>query len=194
MAPEVLPTKYRKKTITVQDMLVVDMFAYGMLLHALLNPGTEPFFRELEEDDFRESFEVSDVNAIADVYNNEEYARFWDKFIRPQMECWGRLMWVYLDCAQINPERRPTPSAVIDVLNCWSNPRVLKYSQQSSILMQDREFAQRMHDNEPTRGEEVENDGINACVFLALKICFSFEQCDNEIGGLIITTVILHYQ
>ena len=165
-------------------MLVVDMFAYGMLLHALLNPGTEPFFREIEEDDFfRESFEVSDVAAIANVYNNEKFAKFWEKFATPQMECWGRLMWVYLDCAQINPERRPTPSTVIDILNCVPTSRILKYSQQSSILKEDRKYAQRIHDNEPTCDEEIENDGINACVFLALKICYSFEQSDNEIGG-----------
>ena len=78
---------------------------------------------------------------------NSECLRNMRKFARNlllQMECWGRSMWVYLVCAQINPERTPTPSTVIDVLNCESNPFVLKYSRQYSIVMQDRIYAQRI--------------------------------------------------
>ena len=112
-----------------------------------------------------QEFERSDVAAVGEMHDNGQYASFSESLIDPQMQNWGRLVWIYLDCAKMNPEKRPTLSVVKNVLSSYCNTVPLKYSQQSAIVMNDEEFARSVELGSLNAATKVVNHGINACAF-----------------------------
>ena len=116
MAPELLPTTYRKRTLTINDMMSADIFSFGLLVHALINLN-EPFMIEVVEDQsFAEDFEISDIKVIGECYDNGKYPKFSNQLIKHQMFHWGRLLWVYFECLELVPDKRPTPDDIVRLM------------------------------------------------------------------------------
>ena len=116
MAPEILlESEISRAGATVEDLLVVDMWAYGMLLYNLLNPCRhhpyEEVLRQEETGDTKDTI----IRFLRDgrrLSPSEKYAE------RCQPD-WRNVWNLYEACAPFQPRDRPDARNRLQLLTSW---------------------------------------------------------------------------
>ena len=116
MAPEVL-AKGCMTSASVEDLMKADIWAYGLVVFSLTNPG------------LKHPFEVNMLTCIGtytllqclEVFCREEEAdRTQVKYASKQKNDWKKLVEVYEACTEFNRFKRPEIKRVLDLLNASS--------------------------------------------------------------------------
>ena len=116
MAPDILlGSEISRAGATVEDLLVVDMWAYGMLLYSLLNPclhhSYEEVLKQQETGDTKDKI-IRFVRDGKRLSPSEKYAE------RCQLQ-WRNVWNLYEACARFQPRDRPDARKALQLLTSW---------------------------------------------------------------------------
>ena len=118
MAPEFLAKGCRLTSASAEDLMKADIWAYGLVVFSLTNPG------------LKHPFEVNMLTCIGtytplqclEVFCREEEAeiRIEVKYASKQKNDWKKLVEVYEACTEFDRFKRPEIKRVLDLLNANS--------------------------------------------------------------------------
>ena len=133
IAPELVPGERKLEKASVSDFMRADIWSFGLVLHALMNPGSPPMYAEIEEycdqaDDFINSFLI----PVTKFYANNHAPSMMEEYQQLRARHWGRVFVAYIKCTHMDATKRITALEAVDMLG---SPVVqsFSYSQMSAI-------------------------------------------------------------
>lgn len=117
MAPEILLTDSEVMTegATIEDLKLVDMWAYGMVLFAVINPCLQfPFEIDIERRTGPRTDDAKEI--ILDFFKKGMKPAASDKYSTRQQSDWVNIWKMYDACTNYAPRKRPRAAEVIDIL------------------------------------------------------------------------------
>jgi serine/threonine protein kinase len=109
MAPELLVNDFQLPAASVEDLKKADIWAYGMVLFNLINPGLKHLFqiniKMKQAGTSLEEFLKAKQKPIAQK-----------KYVLKQSNEWKRLAEIYEACTEFEPSLRPSAKDVFDSL------------------------------------------------------------------------------
>ena len=172
MAPEVINTTGRPTQISERELKEADIWSLGMLLFCLINPGCKVPFQ---------------LEAKNHAVQHGQWQQYFKKMITsnerptqdPHYDGLRATAWVseeeaFQKCTVKDPSLRPSLSDVSNILNDEDKSESYPLNNHQGTALE------RAHDNFIRQNEVAKsqkefiapsNDGTNACIFLALKIC-----------------------
>lgn len=178
MAPEIQTA--RLTTASQDDLKMADIWSLGMVAYSMINPNLlRPYCEESE--------------SLGTAFNSEILKFFMQqqrlpkhntKYEALQVTEWWQLEETFHLCTQFDPNLRPTAVEVLsmltDDLESSLVVKSLKVSQNTALEISDSKLALQLGGNEGSldvfEQPFPENDGTNACVFLAIGIGDAFLQ------------------
>ena len=174
MAPEIINGKLQKASIT--DLKKTDVWSLGLLSFALINPNlSTPYHKVIKELDVEFS-----LDAMKEIMVNQRLPVYDNKYESIRVAEWWQAEELFSRCCTFDPDIRPSVEELVPIVNI-NDPEAslditsLSLSQNSAleitneIILQKPAIATGYLDHEM----RPENDGTNACTFLALAICDS---------------------
>lgn len=170
MPPECLLAK--KRSSNTDELIMGDIWSYGMLLFSLINPDlASPFMYEIINDSQFDPFRVDAY--VANLLTLEKKPTMSNKYEIKRSRYWYKLQYLYNLCSNFNLYKRPCAETIVEIINDGNATVVnLRNSQETALVTQDSNLALNMQ----TSGKAnisfhaPENDGTNSCTFLCLKI------------------------
>jgi serine/threonine protein kinase len=176
MAPEIITGKLQKASIT--DLKKTDIWSLGVLSFAVINPNLNTPYRKVIDElgvDFG-------LDAMKEIMVNQNLPVYDNKYESIRVVEWWQAEELFSRCCTFNPDLRPSVEELVPVVNI-NDPEAslditsLGLSQNSALEMANDMILQQPLMTTPTGylDDETrpENDGTNACTFLALAICDS---------------------
>jgi serine/threonine protein kinase len=175
MAPEIHNRKLQQASIT--DLKKTDVWSLGLLSFSVINPNLSSPYRKVIEElgvDFS-------LDTMKEIMTDEKLPVHDNKYESIRVAEWWQAEELFSRCCRFDPELRPSIEELIPIVNI-NDPEAslditqLSVSQSSALEIADELISQQAvinagqdlaHENRP------ENDGTNACTFLALAICDS---------------------
>lgn len=201
MSPQIILPELRPVQATIEDLKASDVWALGMVFFVVANPSFKyPYMEEIEQESI--SFPVKkSKNILEDLIRQQRRPHFSPKYEILQATSWKHTIELHEMCTDFNKEKRIT---TIDTVCSFIRDTEVavpcdqynfQVSQGSALEQHHQGMAQKIAIGVDIRSTEasrsVVNDGTNACIFLALKICDAIlsrtEKNDNlgeEISGL----------
>ncbi len=208
MAPEILVNDFQLPVASLDDLKRVDMWAYGMVLFNLINPGLKhPFQINMQTNQFAGKTPSQLLEKFA---RSKEKPIHQQKYAEKQASEWWCLVNIYESCTVFEPSLRPSAEDVINILSkvrnlttqreadtaseevavCESKQIHLRVCQTSFIESRDRHVAaeQQLIENSPSSSPSdmystercLRDDGTNTCAFLCLKIAHNIFTNSNS--------------
>jgi serine/threonine protein kinase len=174
MAPEITTGKLQNAGQT--DLKRTDIWSLGMLAYTLLNPNVlYPYCKEANA-----TSGLLSESKLKSFMDNEQLLTHDEKYELMRITEWWQIAEVFKMCTKFRPTERPDASEIVKELNPGDPEASLtikgfRVSQNTALDNADCETANRIHAEVGTPGSKTDgqlpdNDGTNACVFLALKI------------------------
>ena len=187
MAPEIHTG--RLTNASQKDLKMADIWSLGIIAYSMINPNLSCPYRQESE-----SLETVFNSGIMKLFMQQQRLPKHDtKYEALRVTEWWQLEEIFHLCAKFEPNFRPTASEVsyrltADLKSCLVL-KSLKISQNTALEVADCELAFQLHDTNkrcPTSQEQPipENDGTNACVFLAMGIGDAFLQRVQQPGNV----------
>ena len=159
----------------------MDTWAYGMILFVLANPTLKyPYEKELILEKERNALTPA-VDALQDILRRSQRPKCSEQYEVQQATVWNDILQLHQQCTDFDESRRiismkdvvsKLESAPLSSLCHYFN---LRNSQSTAVEVKDQEVAEMLTrgvaSSSTVQDDAVPNDGTNACVFLALKIC-----------------------
>ncbi len=174
MAPEIINGKLQKASIT--DLKKTDVWSLGLLSFAAINPNlNNPYCKVIE--DLGVEF---GLDTMKEIMVNQKLPVYDNKYESIRVAEWWQAEELFSRCCTFDPDLRPSIEELVPVVNI-NDPEAsldiisLGLSQNSALEMANEIILQQPvittgYLDDQTRPE---NDGTNACTFLALAICDS---------------------
>ncbi len=174
MAPEIINGKLQKASIT--DLKKTDVWSLGLLSFAAINPNlNNPYCKAIE--DLGVEF---GLDTMKEIMVNQKLPVYDNKYESIRVAEWWQAEELFSRCCTFDPDLRPSIEELVPVVNI-NDPEAsldiisLGLSQNSALEMANEIILQQPvittgYLDDQTRPE---NDGTNACTFLALAICDS---------------------
>ena len=185
MAPELLNSTL--KSASLEDLKKTDIWSLGILAYAAINPNLiNPYYKEAE---------VLDSPLTMDtmkLFVREKQLPSHDpKYESHRITEWWQIDEIFEMCAKFEPSLRPSTSEIVQVLSCQNLEESLlvkcfNVSQSTAVEKKDSKIAKKLQASKiaeidvSTGPDVIENDGTNACAFLALRVCDIFLQNVKE--------------
>lgn len=181
MAPEILVEKLRITGATISDLFLVDIWALGMIIFAMINPNLKHPFR-LE---IRSAGSISSQEGlkkfICSQLSQRKHPLPDKKYEVERATVWIGLESVYRGCVDFDRTSRLSLKDAGEILS-EDNERAshdldvfpLKVSQATAVQQFDERIAIELNETERKDPQQLEssltNDGTNACSFFSVKI------------------------
>jgi serine/threonine protein kinase len=182
MAPELLVKGIRLNEASLEDLKKADIWAYGMIVFSVINPGLKhPFELCMLE----ERISQGPLEALEKLMKFKTRPKSQEKYATKQAGEWSGLNKVYETCASFHAASRPDMDGIVTMLmtekdeanNVPTHYEMhLAVSQSSFLEDRDKEIAAQMqagfsnpfdfHDEAMV----IDVDATNACSFLCIKI------------------------
>ena len=193
MAPELLVNELRPKEASIADLLKADVWAFGMVIFNVINPGLQhPYEINIEKCTTETSLDI-----LQEFLKNDEKPIFQSKYESFHQGEWAGLKRIYQTCTAIESSSRPLMVEVIKMI-CREKQTTrntslsqegslaeihLKVSQTTAVENVDREL-QKTHDGNYEQSTcytnlEIPDDATNACAFLAILIAHELRELEN---------------
>lgn len=181
MAPELFVKEFQLPSASLEDLKKADVWAYGMIVFCLANPGLKhPFDINMRAKDRSEN----PLDLLKKLTKSKEKPISQPKYAARQAGEWRDLLRIYESCTEFLPSLRPNIKDVIKDIRSKSSsgPQEveknlvihLKVSQSSFLESFDANIAAQIQDGTTNRTDATVNaslnDGTNACSFLCIKI------------------------
>lgn len=183
MAPEILLPEERPKAATIDDLKAADLWALGMVIFCVINPGIcYPYAGEMREVLKKSPFK-GPREVLEDFLREKQVPLPLEKYQIKHATCWWAEEALLQNLTDFDPMNSvisiETTKEIYRNLNttvpCYI--RNLPVNQLSSLEHKHEELAQRFNRScfsaQLDTEVNVPNDGTNSCVLLALKICDS---------------------
>ena len=200
IAQELLVEEFQLPVATFDDLKKADMWAYGMVLFSLTNPGLKhPFQINMEKSQYAGK---TPLQLLEMFVKSKEKPKEQSKYEEKQNVEWQLLVKLYRSCTNFNPSLRPSTRKVITMfendkktiaalsvdvtsenvvlLENTSHEIHLKISQSSFIENLDGNIVGEMHNSDSNKNwsssdtillqVNLAGDGKNVRAFLCLKI------------------------
>ena len=178
MSPEILLPEKNVCPASIPDLMLADIWAVGMIFFNLVNPSLKcPYLTEIRAAELPGNIENVKMFVSEQLRNNVKPAMD-QKYEAQRATVWRNLEAAYLACTTFANQERPSLEAIKEILHkeqdfhtdcecCYQ----LKVSQSSALEIKDAEVAANCANGKSAPGFlQVQNDGTNACAFLAIKI------------------------
>ena len=182
MAPELLVGDIQLPFANLEDLKRADMWALGMTLFVLLNPGSKyPYKREFEQPrDHRKSM----IDQLEILLKNQQHPVEPLKYQHQHSTNWYTIYKIYEACTSFDARARPDVSTVLKMLDQdykdTSINHHLRGSQASALEYHDEMVARNVqhgkHTSDIVAAPPIHNDGTNACAFLSVMIAHKIHQ------------------
>ena len=162
---------------TIEDMKNADVWSFGMTLHCLINPGIDHPY----------SYNCSEIGrkltlkTLIEYVKDEKLPKHEPKYEYLRVLEWWQINEVLLACLSFDSNCRPSASEMETLLSASQSYDAsltfypLSVSQSTALEEADKKLAQKIGSifKEPQLQHVAtpENDGTNACAFIALAIC-----------------------
>lgn len=171
------------KNATLADLKRTDIWSLGMLAYAIINPNLQhPYCKEAE----KARGQLFD-HTLKSFMKREQLPTHDTKYETHRITEWWQIEEIFNTCAKFEANERPAASKIAKDLNLDNpeaslNIKCCSISQNTALENADSEAQKRMQNCEASDvcEERPENDGTNACVFLALRICDFLMQIWNK--------------
>ncbi len=115
MAPEILANDFQLPVASLDDLKRVDMWAYGMVLFNLINPGLKhPFQINMQTNQFVGKTPLQLLEKFARSKEKPIHQR---KYAEKQASEWQCLANIYESCTVFEPSLRPSAEDVTNILS-----------------------------------------------------------------------------
>eukprot|EP00112_Aurelia_sp_Birch-Aquarium-sp1_P005669 Seg1645.4 transcript_id=Seg1645.4/GoldUCD/mRNA.D3Y31 product="putative serine/threonine-protein kinase" protein_id=Seg1645.4/GoldUCD/D3Y31 len=184
MAPEILLPEERPKAATIDDLKAADLWALGMVIFCVINPGIcYPYAGEMSLKVLKKSPFKGPREVLEDFLREKQVPLPLEKYQIKHATCWWAEEALLQNLTDFDPMNSvisiETTKEIYRNLNttvpCYI--RNLPVNQLSSLEHKHEELAQRFNRScfsaQLDTEVNVPNDGTNSCVLLALKICDS---------------------
>ena len=115
MAPEILVNDFQLPVASLDDLKRVDMWAYGMVLFNLINPGLKhPFQINMQTNQFAGKTPLQLLEKFARSKEKPIHQR---KYAEKQASEWQCLANIYESCTVFEPSLRPSAKDVTNILS-----------------------------------------------------------------------------
>jgi hypothetical protein len=196
MAPELLVKDLRLREASLTDMINADIWAYGMVVFNIINPGLKhPYENNLENCcagdaplHVLQRFAKENVMPVAQP-----------KYALRQKEEWAGLKKIYETCATISPSSRPSMTEVFKLVQAERKSTTitsslqrnsmdvhLKVSQATAISNVDQELQK---EQENVGDQDIQDDATNACAFLTVLMAHELHEANEMSWDDLVTTV-----
>ena len=182
MAPELLVKEFRLNEASVEDLKKADIWAYGMIVFSVINPGLKhPFKLCMLEDRISQG----PLEALEKLIKSRTRPKPQEKYVTKQAGEWSGLTKVYETCVTFETASRPNMDGIVKMLmrekdeanDVASHYKIhLRVSQSSFLEDRDKEIAARIQAgfSNPTdfhaEAMAIDADATNGCAFLCIKI------------------------
>ena len=216
MAPEIVLPEQRPKAATMDDLKAADLWALGMVIFCVINPGVcFPYAGEMREVLKRSPLKGS-REALEDFLRDKKIPIPLEKYHMKHATCWWAEEALHHRLTEFDQMKRVV--SIETAREVYRNTTVpcyiinLPVNQLSSLQHKHEELAQKFNKLGSSAqlntevNVNVPNDGTNSCVFLSLKICDSImdlsarkmlqdynQKAIGEQIGEIATTIIQEY-
>ncbi|CAB4017313.1 Mitogen-activated kinase kinase kinase A [Paramuricea clavata] len=193
MAPELLVNELQLKEASLADLIMADVWAYGMVVFNIINPGLKhPYELNIENCCVRDT----PLNMLQGFAKEKEMPVAQHKYESHHQGEWANLKIIYESCTTICPSSRPSMKEVVNMMRAdkrsttssSSTPHGnateihLRISQASAIGNVDQELLkgqeiindQSVYHAEP----EIPGDATNACAFLTILIAHELHESE----------------
>lgn len=161
------------------DLKKPDIWSLGILAYAVINPNLiNPYYKEADALGSPLTMEIMKSFMQSQLFPTHDA-----KYELHRVTLWWQIEEIFNSCAKFDPSERPAISEIAQGLNVKDLEeslivKGLNISQNTALENADSDVAHRIQYNTSDLLEmdhEIpQNDGTNACVFLALKICDIF--------------------
>ncbi|KAK3701238.1 hypothetical protein QZH41_003200 [Actinostola sp. cb2023] len=182
MAPELLVGDIQLPFANLEDLKRADMWALGMTLFVLLNPGTKyPYKREFEQPrDHRKSV----IDQLEILLKNKQHPVELLKYQHQHSTNWYTIYKIYEACTSFDARARPDVSTVLKLLDQENRDTSINHhlhgSQASALEYHDEMVARNIqrgkHASDIVAAPPIHSDGTNACAFLSMMIAHKIHQ------------------
>ncbi len=177
MAPEIHTG--RLAGASQDDLKMADIWSLGILAYAMVNPNLSyPYWKECESSDA-----MLNEDVMKDFMQKHQLPSHDPKYEVLRATEWWIIEDIYDLCAKFDPSLRPTALHVLRTVGFEESLVIqkLRVSQSSAIEQADLNFALNVNDISSTKNLNEhqippQNDGTNACTFLAISIGDAFMQ------------------
>ena len=175
---------------TIEDMKNADVWSFGMTLHCLINPGIDHPY----------SYNCSEIGrkltlkTLIEYVKDEKLPKHEPKYEYLRVLEWWQINEVLLACLSFDSNCRPSASEMETLLSASQSYDAsltfypLSVSQSTALEEADKKLAQKIGSifKEPQLQHVAtpENDGTNACAFIALAICNWFLGTETTVDWL----------
>ena len=190
MSPEILIPEKRPSPVTFAVLKAADVWAYGMIFFITSNPSVAyPYAAEMEE--AMKEAPLKDCREILqDILRSGHSPNMTVKYTKLQASFWSHILYLHERCTSFDYSNRFLD--IREVSNYLMESAAISFEHYSLSIHQGSAVEKKnliIAENiaggfEPSGKFEVTNDGTNACVFLALKICdtvFTEKSSGNQI-------------
>ena len=180
MPPEIFSKGHRLASASVEDLLMADIWAFGLVVFSLANPGLKHPF---EVNMLTCTGTYTPLQCLEKFFAAKEKPMGQVKYASRQKNDWKKLVEVYEACTKFDRFKRPGIQRVLDLLNANST------SQSTSTTSEDAAMSEEFHLRvchstviENVDGfvaavapipvdisEVMVNDATNACVFFCVS-------------------------
>ena len=161
------------------DLKKTDIWSLGILAYAVINPNLiNPYYKEADALGSALTMEIMKSFMQSQLFPTHDA-----KYELHRVTLWWQIEEIFNSCAKFDPNERPAISEIAQGLNVkdpeeYLIVKGLNISQNTALENADSDVAHRIQYNTSDLLEmdhEIpQNDGTNACVYLALKICDIF--------------------
>lgn len=198
MAPELLVSNLQLKDATMEDLKRADIWAYGMVVFNIINPGLKhPYQKNVE----CHTTSSTPLTLLQEFAKKGEKPMTQEKYVSRHLEDWAGLKKIYETCTMKCPTSRPPINEVLKMIRAERHSTTseselethLRISQFTSVENVDQELQKNDQGKDCQQSfcnsSDIPDDATNACAFLTIMIANELHEMEEIYWDVLAETV-----